>query len=617
MKNYERQTLRFSDLNAVSIATFMQSGELYSDWPEMNSYLNKVLQRVIPDALKGEKMIQAYLVKDGSFNAHMSVTGQMFINVGVFGFIEDEATLASIMAHEIGHYFLNHNFEKFVKNQNRAFERRLTGRQVDYFEFSVNNELDCDSLSLNWLEKAGYNFNSAVKMMESLKQIEENQIMRLKDVWEITKSTHPKGEKRVGRLQELATEMATNPLSDFIIGEQVFLQLQNEAKIEIVKLLLHDFNYTQCIETAFKFHLEAPQNTAFLYYLMEGIRRAGTLQLNFWNKKFIIHQYYEVLGENQKKVKINKHLFEEFFPNVLRIPPSKFEELPANHYWQGEPKFITNEQAFEYFATLGEQLHEPECLFSNALSMSFDPETYQPLLNQYLTYDSIRYKDYAEHMLQGTLQSSLPDNAVAFVDEFNPSVRQRNEILYIREESATSSHPILEKQFAPAFGNYSQFVYLPNLIDNQLNDYNIIEEMVTFSRSNLMALSQRSLNQKADIHLLDPRFWEIMKKYKANEFDFVAIDLRDVGKNKQTLETYQHILNLHTKRYLQAVKRDRYVIISTSSLRFKQNKRQRIFLLSGQVNLKYNQPVFPQLNRHIIRELKYKNQQIQESDKRR
>ncbi len=610
MENFHRQILRFSDINAVSIAALMESGDIYSDWPAMDTYLNNVLQRVIPDELKEEKMIKAYLVKDGNFNAYMRATGHMFINVGIFELVEDEATLAGIMAHEIGHYYLRHGFETFVKAQNREFELRVASRKVDYLKFSVNNELDCDSLSLIWLQKAGYNFKGAIKTMEVLKKIEENQIMKQKDVWEITKSTHPRGKKRVAKLQEYAKQMASKALPNYIVGEDAFNQLRKEAKTEIVKHLLHSFQYADCIESAFRFHLEDVENTTYLYYLMEAIRRAGMMDNNHWSKKFITHQYYIVTGDKEKKVKIGKHIFEDFFPDILLINQSKFKDLPAKFYWEGDPKFITNEQAFEFFAKVGELLKEPECTFSNALSMSFDPEKYKPLLKEYLNFENIRFRDFAKQMLNGTLRSSLENNSIAVVNDFSPVVKQGDEYVFIRDEDNNNKETI-KKHLAPAFLNYSSFIYLPDLIDNQLNDFSILQEMSQYSR-----LKVRAKGQRINPHLLDPRFWEAMKRFNVNEFDFVELDFRDVEKNIQTLESYQNIINFNTKSYLEQVKRDRYIRIGVFSIRVKQNNIPKIIHFSNQRNLKYKETIFPQLTNFVKEELEFKSEKAKEIDAR-
>jgi len=609
MANFDRQILRFADMNAVSIAALMKSGDIYSDWPEMDRYLNEVLQLVIPKALKKEKMIKAYLVKNGEFNAYMSVSGHMFINVGVFGMIEDEATLAGLMAHEIGHYYLKHGFETFVNNQNKAFELRMAYKKIDYFNFSVNNELDCDSLSLIWLDKAGYNPNGAIKTMQILEQLEQNQIMKYKDVWEIEKSTHPRGEKRVNKLQQFLSQMTTRPMPDFIVGKDQFKKLQKEAKTEIAKHLLHDFKYTKCIETAFRFHLEEPQNTDYHYFLMEGIRRAGLLDNSHWNKKFITHQYYAVIGDKEKKVKIGKHLFEDFFYDILLISKPKFQNLPTKSYWEEEPKFITNEQAFEYFARVGESLNEPECIFSNALSVSFDHEKCQSLLRKYLEHDNIRFHDFALEMINGTLRSNLPNNAIAILNNFTPVVKQGDEMVYIRDEEAKSSNSFLRQQFAPTFATYSKFIYLPELVDNQLNDYAILCNMAKFSRGKLS-----TIDQQINPYLLDPRFWGIMKKYKANELDFVWLDFRDVERNIQTLESYQNIINYNPKSYVEEAKRDRYLIIGIFSMRFKHSNIHKIVHYTHQKNLNFKKSVFPQLNNYIKRELEFKAKKANELD---
>lgn len=611
VENFDRQRLRFSDINAISIAGMMESGTIYADWPAMDKYLNEILERLIPEDLKNKKMIKAYAVKNGNFNAFMTATGHMFIHVGVFDQVEDEATLAGIIAHEIGHYYLKHGFEQFVKSENKEFNQRFLKRKVDYFKFSVNNELDCDSLALIWTERAGYNFKGAIKAMEILKKKEENLIKRYKNVWEIKKSTHPRGEKRVAKLQEYARKLASKKFPNYLVGEDKFHKLKKEAKTEILKHLLSSFQYDDCIEAAFRFHLQDLENTNYIYYLMEAIRRSALMNNNFWNKKFITHRYYDVVGTNQKKVKHGKHIFEEFNPEILLISKSKYATLPTKFYWEGETKFTTNEEAFDFFSRIGQLLKEPECLLSNALSVSYDKEKYAPLLKEYLKYENINFREYAKEMLNGTLRSKLPDNSIAILNGFDPVVRQDNEIVYVRDEGNVLNNAIIKEQLAPAFSNYSQFIYLPDLIDNQLNDYVILKEMAQYSQIEI-----RAKGQKIHPHVLDPRFWEVMNRFKANEFDFVELDLRDVDKNLKTIETYQNVLDFNLKSYAESLKRDRYIRVGVFSMRVKQTNIPKIIHLSNQENLKFKEPIFPQLTEFVKGEVDFKNEKAKEFDEK-
>jgi hypothetical protein len=45
-------------------------------------------------------------------------------------------------------------------------------------------------------------------------------------------------------------------------------------------------------------------------------------------------------------------------------------QMQARFYWEGEVKFETYEQAFDFFCQVGALFEEPECILSNALSVN-------------------------------------------------------------------------------------------------------------------------------------------------------------------------------------------------------------------------------------------------------
>ena len=122
---FDRKVFQFSDETAMSVSNLIQSGDVYSDWQAFEDYVNKVFQKVIPDELKDDKGIHAYIVKEGRYNAFMTPTGMAFIHIGLFAEIYDEASLAAILAHELAHYHLRHSLNRFIKAQQGEFRAGL------------------------------------------------------------------------------------------------------------------------------------------------------------------------------------------------------------------------------------------------------------------------------------------------------------------------------------------------------------------------------------------------------------------------------------------------------------------------------------------------------------
>ncbi|MEM9931822.1 MAG: hypothetical protein AAF840_18660, partial [Bacteroidota bacterium] len=92
----ERTALRFADEAARGSASILQSGRVYNGWDEMDTYVNEVLQNVLPEELRGREFVRAYVLKDGNPNAFMTPSGMFFINIGMFAEIPSESSLAGI-----------------------------------------------------------------------------------------------------------------------------------------------------------------------------------------------------------------------------------------------------------------------------------------------------------------------------------------------------------------------------------------------------------------------------------------------------------------------------------------------------------------------------------------
>ena len=87
----------------------------------MEDYVNEILKKVIPDSIEELKKTRVYLVKNPFFNAGVGAAGHIKLNLGVFSNINDEATLASILCHEVAHFYLTHTVKSFLKIDSDEF----------------------------------------------------------------------------------------------------------------------------------------------------------------------------------------------------------------------------------------------------------------------------------------------------------------------------------------------------------------------------------------------------------------------------------------------------------------------------------------------------------------
>lgn len=473
---YARVNYMFSDQAAYSITDMISSGYVYSDWKELEDYVNLILEKVKPKELENHSTVKAYIVKDGNFNASMTSSGHMFINIGVFAFINDEATLAGILAHEMAHYYKSHSYIEFMEvYYNYSHTNGSLGHQRRRNDFSVKQELEADSLAMVWIKNSEYHISGILKAFQIMQRMEKQRVRLTKDFWTIKPTTHPLSSERLEKMQNYFKNAEENP-NFFLINKEAFNRLKEECKVEILKCFLFNFNYDSCIETAFKFHLVDPNNPTYLYFLMESIRRKCYLNPNLWNENFITARYYEEKGSEDQhtKVLMKNDFFHQMDFGILALSSQDISQFQATFYWDGKPqKFRTNDEAFEFFYKLGKVLNCKECILSNALSQLKNKPLRDELLNEYLKNNEILFKAFAEKLLVDSIESSFQKKKLLVFNHFEVVINQGKESIPVRNMQESSNLELIALfDSAVAKSKESERIplFLPSLKENRLNE---------------------------------------------------------------------------------------------------------------------------------------------------
>lgn len=148
-------------------------------------------------------------------NAFALPGGFMYIYTGLMKICDNEAELASVMAHEMGHVAAHHHGESMTRQYGVELIRQvLLGQQPNAMvqlvadmlgtagamRFSRANEREADQLGMEFLFRAGYKPEAMVSFMYKLLE-EERQ--RGGNVWLPIFSSHPPTEARLADLQAL------------------------------------------------------------------------------------------------------------------------------------------------------------------------------------------------------------------------------------------------------------------------------------------------------------------------------------------------------------------------------------------------------------------------------
>ena len=183
--------------------------------PELRDYIQSIACR-----LAGEHCpdVRVHLMQTPHFNASMAPNGMMQIWTGLMLRVENEAQLAAVIGHEIGHYLMRHTLDRMRDIKARAAFSNFLGLLgvagaigqlavlASAFGYTRDQEREADRVGLALMHKAGYDTAEAAKVWTNL-------MLEIKarpggDPGRFPLfASHPSPEERQETMRQLAAEM--------------------------------------------------------------------------------------------------------------------------------------------------------------------------------------------------------------------------------------------------------------------------------------------------------------------------------------------------------------------------------------------------------------------------
>lgn len=179
----------------------------------INSYVNQIGQRLATTSQRTDIPYTFQVVDDDSINAFATMGGYVYINKGLIAAADNEAELASVIGHEIGHIVGRHGIEQM---RDRALAQGLLSAagldrnnavQIGV-ELAVSrpngrsDELEADRFGLTNMTRANYAPAGILGFMQKLLQRGGSAPSFL--------STHPATSERINSLQQQINPQAVN-----------------------------------------------------------------------------------------------------------------------------------------------------------------------------------------------------------------------------------------------------------------------------------------------------------------------------------------------------------------------------------------------------------------------
>ncbi len=181
--------------------------------PEINRYINEIGQRLEQQSKRSDIPYTFQVVDDKGINAFATMGGFVYINRGLIASADNEAQLASVMAHEIGHIEGRHAIQQMRQT---AIARGLATAAGLNSNTLVNigvelalqrpngrkDEFQADQLGLETLTQTGYAPSGMLGFMEKLLKKGASVPSFL--------STHPATSERITALQQAINPARAN-----------------------------------------------------------------------------------------------------------------------------------------------------------------------------------------------------------------------------------------------------------------------------------------------------------------------------------------------------------------------------------------------------------------------
>jgi predicted Zn-dependent protease len=196
----------------------------------LNRYLNRIGQKLVKFSDRSNIPYSFEIVDNDEVNAFATMGGFIYIHTGLMKRADNEAELASVVAHEIGHVVARHSVKQMRQQaiaQGLLTATGLEERQAVQIGVSLaielpnsrQDEYEADTIGLQILTRAGYAPGPMVDFMRKLAQQSGKVPTFL--------STHPGGAARANTLAQQI------PANKAYVGEG----LNNQQYQQIIRVL--------------------------------------------------------------------------------------------------------------------------------------------------------------------------------------------------------------------------------------------------------------------------------------------------------------------------------------------------------------------------------------------
>ena len=163
--------------------------------------------------------IRTFIVRTPLFNASMAPNGMMQVWTGLLLRMENEAQLAAVIGHEIGHYLQRHSIERLRDIKSKSAAGQILGLfglvgalgqiavMASAYAYGRDHEYEADRIGAVLMHHAGYDVGEAAKVWNNLLMEVRAREGKEPDRTAPLFATHPAAPERSENLEKYAAEL--------------------------------------------------------------------------------------------------------------------------------------------------------------------------------------------------------------------------------------------------------------------------------------------------------------------------------------------------------------------------------------------------------------------------
>ena len=238
-------------LGAQVAQQVMKSSKIVRD-PVIEGYVNRVGQNIVKNS-DAKVPFTIRVIDSDEVNAFALPGGYFFVNSGLILAADNEAELAGVMAHEIGHVAAHHQAREMTRMHFAdlgmvplvmmtgysavgygLYEASAFAVPLTLLEFQRDFEEQADWLGVEYMYDAGYDPQQLIAFFEKIEELEKTKPGLIAKTF----ATHPQTPARVEKTQhEIATILPPRPqyivdTSEFHAVKERLLRMENRRPVK-------------------------------------------------------------------------------------------------------------------------------------------------------------------------------------------------------------------------------------------------------------------------------------------------------------------------------------------------------------------------------------------------